>query len=101
MELSEAKEKAKQLIDYYFKECDREEELLEYERGHISEDDAIDVIQVLLKALDNSISKDEVRKLYEEHKKILRYYDDCNLEQDDTYHECIKVCDVLLELLGE
>ncbi len=61
----------------------------------------IEAIDTVLQALDNSISKDDIKLKYEDYKERIRYYDDNNIKQDDIYHEYIAICDVLVELLGE
>lgn len=102
MTLEETKKKAKKMLEYYYAEVNREEEKFEYERGHISEDNAIDIIQEFLNYIEHeSISKEKVRKLYVDYLERIRYIDDNNFVQDDIYHKYIAICDVLQKLLGE
>lgn len=56
----------------------------------------------LINYIENeSIPKEKVRELYGDYSERIRYIDDNNIAQDDIYHEYIKICDVLLRLLGE
>lgn len=55
----------------------------------------------LNKALEDSISKEAIRELYNKYFEDIKIYDRENKKRDSYYYECIKVCDVLKELLGE
>lgn len=45
------------------------------------------------------ISKETIRNEYEDYAERIRYIDDNNFIQDETYHEYIAICDVLQNLL--
>lgn len=90
MKLEEAIDKFKHLCEYTKQNKEKFNKV----------DELIEIEETLINYIEKeSIPKEKVKELYEEHKKILRHYDYCNLKQDDTYHECIKMCDVLLRLL--
>ena len=96
MTLEEAKERVSQLIAYG-------EMLIDGTNENDCENTkkVIEAWNVIKKALDNSISKDDIKSKYEDYKERIRYYDDNNIKQDDIYHEYIAICDVLLRLLEE
>lgn len=61
----------------------------------------LNLIEKQQKALKNSVPKEAIIKLYNKYFKEIKKYDKEDLKRDNYYYECIKICDVLKEILGE
>ena len=61
----------------------------------------LNLIEKQQKALQDSVPKEAIRELYNKYFEDIKIYDRENKKRDSYYYECIKVCDVLEEILGE
>lgn len=59
----------------------------------------LNLVEKQQKEIEDSIPKEAIRKLYNKYFEHIKKYDKENLKRDSYYYECIKVCDILKELL--